>query len=164
VASLQEQKHQVRRDLEIHGQTAQYPQVADDEVDQIIAATQLAMLWATATIYVEGDVIMPTTRNGHRYICIQSGTSGATEPDWPTVMRRTVDDGTGDTVVKWREDGRDYKNVYDLRQALHQCWLLKAQKVAHLHDARRSQSGADRSQIYEHCLEMAEKYAPLIIV
>ena len=158
--SLQEQKADVRRDLEIRAQTAQYPQVGGDEIDAILNTCQRAIIWTAATAYVNGEVVMPTTRNGHRYICIESGTSAPSEPDWPTCDLRTIQDGT---TARWREDGRDYANVYDLRKAIYDCWMLKASKVAHLHNARRSQSGADRSQIYEHCLEMAEKYAPLII-
>lgn len=159
--SLQDQKADVRRDLQIYGQIAQYPQVPDDEVDQILDACRRAGVWIAATAYVNGDVVMPTTRNGHRYICIESGTSGATEPAWPTGDLRTIQDGT---TARWREDGGDYANVYDLRDAIHRCWLVKAQKVAHLYDIRQSQSGFTQSQMYDQCVKMAEKYAPLVIV
>lgn len=58
--------------------------------------------WAASTAYNSAGVHRrPTTYNGHRYRVLQTGTSGATEPTWPTTTGGTVTDGT----VVWKEDG-----------------------------------------------------------
>lgn len=50
--------------------------------------------WAAATA-IGVDVIRETTnRNGYRY-SYSGGTTGATEPTWPTTLGATVSDGTG---------------------------------------------------------------------
>jgi len=50
--------------------------------------------WQAETQYQEGEVVRPTSRNGFVYVCIQAGTSGTSEPSWPTAAGQTVSDGT----------------------------------------------------------------------
>ena len=52
--------------------------------------------WAATTSYAEGDIIIPTAGKltGFFYECTTAGTSGATEPTWPTVLGETVVDNT----------------------------------------------------------------------
>lgn len=50
--------------------------------------------WAASTAYSEGDFVEPTTANGFIYRCTTAGTSGSTEPTWPTTEGDTVSDGT----------------------------------------------------------------------
>jgi hypothetical protein len=54
--------------------------------------------WAASTAYSEDDYVIPTTPNGYYYRCITAGTSGSSEPIWPTTLGETVSDGT----VTWR--------------------------------------------------------------
>jgi len=60
-------------------------------------------VWAASTGYVVSDKLRPTVnnQNGHKYNCTTAGTSGATEPTWPTGTGATVTDGT----VVWTENG-----------------------------------------------------------
>jgi hypothetical protein len=60
--------------------------------------------WAATTAYTAGQFIAPTNAraNGYFYLCTTSGTSGATEPTWPTTYNGTVTDGT----VVWTEIGQ----------------------------------------------------------
>jgi len=51
-------------------------------------------VWQANTSYSAGTIIEPTTPNGFRYECITAGTSGGTEPAWPTNIGDTVTDGT----------------------------------------------------------------------
>ena len=49
--------------------------------------------WAASTAYNAGDFRRPTTPNGYRYEVVTAGTSGASEPAWPTTVGATVTDG-----------------------------------------------------------------------
>jgi hypothetical protein len=48
--------------------------------------------WAASTAYTAGANVMPTTKNGFYYTAT-AGTSGATQPTWPTTDLATVVDG-----------------------------------------------------------------------
>jgi len=52
--------------------------------------------WEASTAYSLGDYCVPATasKNGFVYKCTTAGTSGATEPTWPTTYGATVTDGT----------------------------------------------------------------------
>ncbi|RMF08911.1 MAG: hypothetical protein D6763_08970 [Alphaproteobacteria bacterium] len=50
--------------------------------------------WQASTAYGLGEVVRPVTRNGFNYECTTAGTSGASEPTWPTTPGTTVNDGT----------------------------------------------------------------------
>lgn len=55
---------------------------------------------------VLGDIVIPTTRNGHRYRCSVAGTTDSSEPTWPLTTGATVTDGT----ATWEEYGGDLCN------------------------------------------------------
>lgn len=55
--------------------------------------------WQSNTSYSVGYKILSTVNNGHYYTCAIAGTSGNTEPTWPTSEGASVNDGT----VKWQE-------------------------------------------------------------
>jgi prepilin-type N-terminal cleavage/methylation domain-containing protein len=57
--------------------------------------------WKPSTAYSLGAVVVPTTNNGHFYTCTAVGTSGTTEPTWPTTTGAIVTNGG----VTWRESG-----------------------------------------------------------
>lgn len=54
--------------------------------------------WAASTVKSVGDYVLPTTSNGYVYKCTVAGTTGATQPTWPTTLSSTVVDGT----VTWQ--------------------------------------------------------------
>ena len=62
--------------------------------------------WAASTAYTKGQVVQPTTPNSHKYVCIVAGTSGSTEPTWPTAESALVTEGT----VAWEEASPIYYN------------------------------------------------------
>ena len=51
-------------------------------------------LWVANTGYEPYQYVRPTTANGFQYVCVDGGTSGATEPTWPVGIGNTVIDGT----------------------------------------------------------------------
>ena len=56
-------------------------------------------VWLASTAYTVGQYAVPTTSNGRLYRVTTAGTSGATQPTWPTTAGGTVTDGT----VVWTE-------------------------------------------------------------
>ncbi len=142
-----------------HAHTEEFPVVPVEEVTDIVRSNMRAQVWQQNTAYKIGAKIQPTTPNGHFYKVLETGTSGATEPAWNTRENsRTYD---GDTLI-WLECETDFDgNLYDLRTAIHECWLYKAGASATQFDVSIDQQKWTRSQIYDHCLEMARSFAPL---
>ena len=131
------------------------PALTDVELNSILDSVQRASFWALSTAFVFGAVVLPVTKNGHRYRCVQAGTTAATEPIWPKRDASQITDGG----VIWQEAGADFENVFDIRAAAHQAWLMKASKAVELFDGGNQKL----SQIAAACGEMAEKFAPIKI-
>lgn len=62
--------------------------------------------WPASTLLILNDIYLPTVLNGHKYQVTTAGTTGATEPTWPTTAGGTVASGTavfteiGSTVLQ----------------------------------------------------------------
>jgi uncharacterized phage protein gp47/JayE len=80
----------------------QHPPAGGNRYDYIAWAKECSqahdIAWVASTVYTVGDVVLPTTANGYLYICTVAGTSGTTEPTWPT----TVDTSVVDNAATWR--------------------------------------------------------------
>lgn len=152
--------------------------VITDEIADLLSECALATLWVAATVYTTGDVVQPNTPNGHRYICIQGGTSGTTEPDWLvtdwvlnapldasslTYRNTIIEDGTSTTVLTWREDGAEYAELWDMRAAAYKGWKLKASLCVCAVDVRTPDLSVSNSQVFEHCERMANKFMPVMV-
>lgn len=57
--------------------------------------------WTATTAYSLGAYVRPTVANNHVYKCTTAGTSGGSQPTWPTTAGGTVTDGT----AVWTEVG-----------------------------------------------------------
>jgi hypothetical protein len=57
------------------------------------SARLVATTWQANTAYAAGAVVIPQPDNGHSYTTNAAGTSGATQPVWPTTQGATVVDG-----------------------------------------------------------------------
>lgn len=110
--------------------------------------------WAPATAYGLNDRRAPITRNGHIYLATTAGTSGASEPAWPTTINGTVVDGT----VHWTEAGGSWAPTYDLNAGAAEGWRWKAAKVAGSFDFSTDQQDFSRSQMSEMCQAMVALY------
>lgn len=51
-------------------------------------------IWESSHVYIVGEIVTPTTRNLHKYRVTTAGTSGATEPTFPTSSGGTVGSGS----------------------------------------------------------------------
>lgn len=65
------------------------------------AANAWGRVHATSTAFTLGQVVRPSTGNGHLYVCTVGGTTGGSAPTWPTAAGQTVADGG----VTWAEIG-----------------------------------------------------------
>src|SRR5262245_48184909 len=129
--------------LKLYVQDTVEPVLSSGDLDTLIDSNQRAKTWVASTAYNYGDVIRPTVRNGHYFRCVQAGTSGTTEPDWPKSQLATITEGTSNPALKWQEAGPDRANIYDVRTAIHQGWLLKASKASVLYMTRQSRDEFD---------------------
>ena len=64
-------------------------------------------IWVASTVYSEGDIVTPITRNGRRYRCSVAGTTDSSEPTWPSTTSDTVVDNT----ATWEEYGGEHCNI-----------------------------------------------------
>jgi len=68
---------------------------SNPSVDQVtLTPTDILPEWVASTAYSLGDTAEPTVDNTYRYKVTTAGTSGGTEPTWPTSIGSTVVDGT----------------------------------------------------------------------
>jgi hypothetical protein len=51
-------------------------------------------VWTATTQYNANSLAVPTVSNGHYYIAVQGGVTGAAEPTWPTTSGQTVGNGS----------------------------------------------------------------------
>lgn len=67
------------------------------------------IIWQKSNPYTLGAIVIPIYNNGHYYKCTAkagTGTSGSTEPVWPTTtVGATVIDGTSPHQITWTEAG-----------------------------------------------------------
>lgn len=66
------------------------------------AASAYSQQWAANTAANVGDIVRPTTGNGHVYMCVSAGATGATQPTWTTTRGATQPTDGG---VTWVEAG-----------------------------------------------------------
>ena len=128
------------------------PALSDEDINAILVQTARAQVWAPNTTYAYGTLVVPTTRTGLVFAPVQAGTSGATEPNWPSDDRaigpydprwhRQYTDAWGswdnwanyqgtlkDGTVLWTTASPDFSDIWDIQRATYECWLLKAAQV-----------------------------------
>lgn len=74
--------------------------------------------WQASKLTQAGDKVQPTTANAHGYIAQNAGTTGTTEPVWPTTAGATVVSGdvtfqeTSSTLLDSDPDGTPVRQAY----------------------------------------------------
>jgi hypothetical protein len=143
----------------LNAQTGAFPCIATEDVAAIVQRNVRATVWAPETAYNIGDRIQPTARNGHFYEAAAAGTSDTVEPTWSTRQNAIRHEFASDLI--WQECALDVDgNLFNLRNAVHEAWVLKASMAAKEFDISIDQQKWNRSQVYDHCLEMAGKFQP----
>lgn len=144
------------------------PVISFPELETEVDRARIARTWAASTSYSIGDRVVPVVRNGHFYEAVQPGTSqsGAKAyTDWPPVSGLQFIDGSSDPVLTWAEGGDDLfnptifgleRNIYDVSRAARNLWLMKARKATQFIQA----GDLSFQQVYDHCVEQAEKFYP----
>jgi hypothetical protein len=70
--------------------------------------------WTASKAYALGDCVRPTaaaTTSTLYYVCTKAGTSGATEPQWPTVTGTTCTDGETEWTCRDAADCRSFEDL-----------------------------------------------------
>lgn len=57
-------------------------------------ARALEHIWRPGKEYAATDYVRPTNSNGFEYECTDAGQTTNEEPDWPTTIASTIDDGS----------------------------------------------------------------------
>jgi hypothetical protein len=80
------------------------PKISDRSLGTWVSAKGT---WVTATIYPLGTIIVDQNGNAEIVSAIAgTGTSGGTEPVWPTIPLQTIVDNTGTNQITWTMLGR----------------------------------------------------------
>lgn len=149
--------------LSLFCNSAEYPALNSDELGQLIDEHRRTTTWTANTSYVVNDEIEPIVRNGRKYTCIVAGTSSATIPNFPDYgfTNQIVSDGVN---LVWKDTGAAFNEIYDVRAATRQAYILKASKVSHLIDTSDGQNKLSMASLKDSFLKMAEKYRPMDIL
>jgi hypothetical protein len=65
---------------------------------KIPRSDQYTHIWTANHFFGDGETIIPTTPNGRFYLALNAGTSGSSQPTWPTTIGGTVVDNN----ITWR--------------------------------------------------------------
>lgn len=144
------------------------PKLTQGEIELELDRAKIASVWQVNTAYSIGAVVVPETRNGHSYECVQPGTSQGTARsyfDWPTPTGMVFGDGSSSPQLLWNECGTDRfnpsvpgaeHNVFDIGAATKACWLIKARRCTpFINDGDLS-----FESIRKNCLEEAARFHP----
>lgn len=156
---------EARADLEDMVAAAVFPTLDADQITRLLRGARRVddngrlpsedTEWEPATVYAVGDVIVPTVRNGHAYRVTDAGTSGATEPTWPTTEGGVV---TLDGVEYTEDSGTVWVGTYELNSAASKGWRIKAGLVSNRHSFGSNQGNYNPEQVHQHCMAMADHY------
>jgi hypothetical protein len=136
------------------------PALTEDELSETLASAVRVHAWAAGAVFLSGDLVLPSAfdpeAEGALYVATQAGICSDTEPAWPSTPYTDVFSG----CVAFRLLGRYDGCQWDLEGAAHEGWLRKAGKVAGRHDFKDGDQSFTLSQQYDHCVAMADHFAP----
>lgn len=152
-------------------QSTLYPELTDNQLGNLIDQHKKFATWQPSTSYAVGDMVIPTTPNGRVYQVIVAGTSTTTEPTFPSIGYAVGQSffnyvGTPPNFygLTFQDNGFITTEVYDVRAAAKQAWLLKASIAANLANTSDGQMRIDLHTIQENCIQMAGKFRSFFIL
>ena len=135
-------------------QATLYPELDNNQLGNIIDQHKKFRTWEPNTYYAVGDMIIPTTPNGRVYQCIIAGTSTTTEPSFPSIgyavgqaFYNYVGTPPNFYGLTFQDNGFITTEIYDVRAAAKQAWLLKASIAANLANTSDGQMRIELHQI-----------------
>lgn len=154
---------QARQQIELYLNWNSFPALSVTEVDFLLLDARRPdqdktvpdryLTWRPSFAYALGTLIVPDPRDGFYYEATVAGTSGATQPTFPTVIDATVVDGG----VTWKNKGSaPWVPTYSTAYAIYRGWNLKSAKVVAAVDVEESDQSLKRSQIFKACQEIAK--------
>lgn len=141
----------------------EYPALDSNELGQLIDEHKRTETWTANTAYTVNTEIEPAVRNGRKYTCIIAGTSGSSTPNFPDYGYTGQQFSDGNNIV-WQDTGASFNEIYDVRAAIRQAFILKASKISHLIDVADGENNLKMSALKDSFLKMAEKYRPMDIL
>lgn len=141
------------------------PRITDEEIDDLLVQNARLDRFGVKAEPIQpyrpgmkvevGDTIVPLNDNGHKYTVTVAGTTGASEPTWPTTSAGTVSSNS----VTYTEAGETtWERAYDLFGAAADGWDLKASRVVHYFQFMTDGSRFFKEQVFDHIKERAEYY------
>jgi hypothetical protein len=163
---------QAIKQLSQYVQADLYPELDVNQLGNLIDSHRRFRTWEPETFYNVGDMIVPTVPNGRFYQCIIAGNSRDTEPSWPTVgyqvgqcffeyQQQYYNEGWG---LTWQDNGFITQEIYDVRAAAREGWMLKASIAANLANTNDGKMSIELHIIQENCIQMAAKYRSFFIL
>ena len=135
------------------------PALSSDEVGSLLQESLRVQIFAPGAYFGVGDRVLPSAANtearGVCYVVVSPGLAAA-EPGWTAAPGVTAISGT----VQFRFLGPYDGIAWDLNGAAWLGWKKKAGYAAKNFGFKDRDAQYDRQQIYDHCLEMMNRYVP----
>lgn len=153
-------------------QSTLFPELSDNQLGDLIDQHKKFNTWSPLTAYSVGDMVIPTVPNGRIYQCIIAGTSTTVEPSFPQIGYAVGQAFYNYSTLgpeeyyglTWQDNGFITQEVYDVRAAAKQAWLLKASIAANLANTDDGKMKVELHQIQENCIQMAAKFRSFFIL
>jgi len=152
------------------------------KLERTLERYQLAFEWSAETPHQVNDrvqiypidsraQVVPTVSNdaywrtyapspfGVYFRALTGGVSGTDQPDWCQHGFVLSQYGLSDGGVFWQYDGMALRDRWDFQAAAYDVWMQKAALASGKYDFSRADQKLSRSQIYDHCIQMAKSFS-----
>ncbi len=121
-----------------------------NELEAILDRHRVAVTWSSGIEIKAGQVIRPTTSHSRWFRAKTGGTTGASEPSWPSNGNSSFFDND----ILFEDGGEAGESIYDVRAAAWEAWDKKARKSSKF----PSMTGTNVATIHDHCVQMRDSF------
>lgn len=157
---------QARQFISMFTDATTTPVLASSDLDTLVAYSRRQDMninppdpftaWQANTAYLVGAQVVAEPRNGSYFTCTVAGTSGATQPTWPTSQPNTVTDGT----VTWGfGGGAPWLWTWQLAFGVKMGWEAKLGRIATVYDFSAGDQKLSRHQMFVNFKDMVDFWA-----